>query len=101
MLSPGRLSDRTIDAGFGLSKESFAVALLTLFLRFTAVSSLSCYGHHLGHIVSIISAQVMKQKSVYRTEGVCSVEQGCYCLRGQWNLMNIIHYSSQAIALIN
>ena len=33
MLSPGRFSDRTIDVGFGLFKESFAVALLTLFLQ--------------------------------------------------------------------
>ena len=72
--APGRFSDRTIDVGFGLFKESFAVALLTLFLRVAAVSSLSCHGHRLGHIVSIISTQVMKQKSVYRTESVCSVE---------------------------
>lgn len=74
MLLPGRFSDRTINVGFGLFKESFAVALLTLFLRVAAVSSLSCHGHRLGHIVSIISTQVMKQKSVYRTESVCSVE---------------------------
>lgn len=31
--APGRFSDRTIDVGFGLFKESFAVALLTLFLQ--------------------------------------------------------------------
>ena len=33
-------------------------------IRFTAVSSLSCHGHHLGHIVSIMSAEMKELKGV-------------------------------------